>query len=1003
MEVKEWLGESNTIGIDIWNKKYRHNDETFDAWLDRVSGNDKYIRQLIVDKKFLFAGRILAGRGCIDKDNCKMTLSNCYVLPPVEDNLESIFDTGKYLGRTYSYGGGVGMDISKLAPKNARVRNAASKSSGAVSFMELYSLITGLIAQCGRRGALMLSMKIDHPDIEEFITIKNNLDKVTKANISVRITDEFMRAVKQDEDYELYYKREETGEEIKKIIKAQELFALICQQAWDNAEPGVLFWDRVLNYNLMEYDDKYEIVGVNPCGELPLNAGGACLLGSINLAEFVKEDKSFDFEEFRGVVFEAIRALNDVLDEGVELHPLQMQRDAADDWRPIGLGIMGLADMLIKMEITYGSEKSIKLCDMIGQLMGECAITQSIEEAENHGSFPNCDNIDIIQSEFFDKHAHPTAGTKVIESGIRNSQLIAIAPTGSLSTMLNISGGIEPIFDLYYKRKTETLNDEDKYYNIYTQIVWDYMQTHGIQEGEEDKLPEWFVTARNIDYKDRIKMQGVWQSHVDNSISSTVNLPNSATVEDVMDLYMLAWEEGCKGVTIFREGCKRAPILDSKKENTKPKSMDLSEMNGRLIGDFMKQIKDNISVDLKKNIAKEREELLKSFHHPSEHNKHNTIQDDYRFMVEMYERIPGIKTMFKRYNLNLASESDKENVEKICKLMADMSISDPDKYEQMKDIVLGSYSFAECVYRLSKIADIEKYNPKNAGSPIKDFMDLVKSDDTKQFYPHAENSHTLKRGEVIKAPQNSIGKCRDLMTGCGSLHFQAFFDVHTGEVVQTYLSKGSNGGCNSFMVGLSRMISLSGRAGVDVRTIADQLNSAPACPSYVKGKCDKANRVSRGSSCPIAIGYALIDMYEEVMEEIELGGVHTGTPLYYRLKAKQLETAKQDVEKEIDHLNFTMPESGLSLDRTQFIKGPNEEFSVEASKPTFKKTPNQLLLDYYADKFTEIEDREIREFLNNTKKEDDVDNTAKCPDCGAPLTFEGGCNTCKQCGYSKCD
>ena len=233
-------------------------------WLHRVSGGSDTVKRMILDKRFLFGGRILANRGTAD--GCrKITYSNCYVVDAPQDNLESIFDCAKKLARTYSYGGGVGIDLTRLAPNGAKVRNAAKASSGAVSFMDLYSLVTGLISQNGRRGALMLSLSVDHPDIEEFIDVKKDLSRVTKANISVRITSEFMDAVLGDRDYDLEFTRNETSETIHKTVNARALFMKIAENNWDMGEPGVLFWDRIANWNLLSEYDNFEYAGVNPC------------------------------------------------------------------------------------------------------------------------------------------------------------------------------------------------------------------------------------------------------------------------------------------------------------------------------------------------------------------------------------------------------------------------------------------------------------------------------------------------------------------------------------------------------------------------------------------------------------------------------------------------------------------------------------------------------------------------------------------------------------------
>lgn len=747
MTVQEWLGTENQLGQDIWERKYKYENETFDEWINRVSGGNSEIANLIKEKKFLFGGRILANRGLENKGR-KISLSNCYVIEPPEDNIESIFDCAKKLARTYSYGGGCGVDISKLSPRGAKVNNAAKETTGSVSFMDLYSMVTGLIGQAGRRGALMLSLSCEHPDLEEFIGIKSDLDRVTKANISIRITDKFMAAVKNKTPFTLSFTRLETGETITKEIDAYEMFHKMCEMNWDYAEPGMLFWDRINNWNLLSCDDEFEYAGTNPCAEEPLPAGGSCLLGSINLAEFAC-DTGFDFESFKHCVKSSVIALNEVLDEGLPLHPLKEQRESVYDWRQIGLGIFGLADLLIKLGIKYGSPEAIDLCDMIGHTMADMAIKTSAVLAKEYGVYPKYKPEAVEQSAFYSKNALGETKELVESFGLRNSQLLTIAPTGSLSTMLGVSGGIEPIFANYYTRKTESLKGHDEYYKVYTPIVKEYIDKHGLKDDSE--LPDYFVTAQTLDYKNRIYMQSVWQSHIDASISSTVNVPNDFTVEQVEGLYMTAWDAGLKGVTIFRDGCKRAGIL--------------------------------------------------------------TI---------------------------------KENVE---------------------DIV--------------------------------------------------EKPHRLERGMIIKADDNCIGKKRTLRTGCGTLHCEAFFDPDNGQLLETYFSKGSSGGCNNFMIGLSRMISLAARGGIDVYSIVDQLKSSGTCPSYAVRTATKHD-TSKGSSCPVAIGNALLEMYEEMMDEVGFSDVE---------------------EKELEVITPKI---------------------VPVSK-------------------------------------------AKCPQCGGELVFEGGCNTCKNCGWSKCD
>ena len=567
MTVKEWLGEDNQLGIDIWTKKYAAEGEDFDSWITRVSGGNKEIAQYMKEKKFLFGGRILSNRG-LDKLGRKVTYSNCYVIEPPKDEIESIFDCAKKLARTYSYGGGCGVDISQLSPKGAKINNAAKETSGAVSFMELYSLVTALIGQNGRRGALMISMDCSHPDILEFVELKTDLEKVTKANVSVRIYKDFMEAVKKGTDYILSYEREATGEVIKKRVPARALFKKITDTSWDYAEPGVLFWDRISSWNLLSNTEEFSYAGVNPCAEEPLPAGGSCLLGSVNLSEFVRnpfsESADFDFEELKKCVTASVYALNEVLEEGLPLHPLPEQRESVEKWRQIGLGIMGLADALIKLGVTYGQKETVDICDKIGFVMADTAIAASALLAKEKGRFSGCKVEEIMETPYFLMNTTEETRALVKEYGLRNSQLLTIAPTGTLSTMLGISGGIEPVYANYYERKTESLHGEDVYYRVYTKIVKDYMEAHRIEDDRE--LPGFFVTAMNLDYKQRIDMQAIWQLHVDASISSTVNLSHGFTKEETEALYMYAYDMGLKGITIYRDGCKRMGILSTKKK-----------------------------------------------------------------------------------------------------------------------------------------------------------------------------------------------------------------------------------------------------------------------------------------------------------------------------------------------------------------------------------------------------------------------------------------------------
>lgn len=595
MEVKDWLGESE-LSCNIFNKKYRNEGESLEEFFDRVSHGYEPIKELIRQKKFIFGGRILASRGVSGK---KVTYSNCYVIAPPEDNIEAIFECSSKLARTYSFGGGCGIDISKLRPNGAEVHNASKTSSGPVSFMDMFSQITQTISQNGRRGALMISMDISHPDVEEFINCKTDLSRVNYANISVRVNDEFMKAVENDNDYILrwpinmttlehitegqmavdisqvpynklqpiirYKGPEDSGEIIgyTKRVRAIELFNKLVKNNWDYAEPGILYWDRIQGYNLLDNTD-FEYAGVNPCAEEPLPAGGSCLLGSINLSEFVldpfTDNARVDFDALEKAVFTAVVGLNQVLIEGLELHPLEEQKESVRNWRQIGLGTLGLADMLIKLGITYGSKKSLTTIEEVYRTIAQSAVIQSLELAKTHGCYPVCEKESLVRSNFIQALGLPEATLKEIKKyGLYNSQLLTCAPTGSIGTMLQVSTGVEPNFALSYTRKTVSLDGKDTYYGVNAKILENYIKAKG--EPELSTLPDFLVTSADIKPIDRIRVQAKLQRFIDASISSTINLPKEATVEDVYNIYLEAWKNGLKGVTVYRSGCKREGIL----------------------------------------------------------------------------------------------------------------------------------------------------------------------------------------------------------------------------------------------------------------------------------------------------------------------------------------------------------------------------------------------------------------------------------------------------------
>lgn len=560
-KAREQGWELTDLQKSIYENKYQFEGESFEDFLERVSGGNQRIKKRIRNKEFIFAGRILANRG-LHLHGLKVTYSNCYVLPRPEDNIESIWDTARDMARTYSYGGGVGISMNEVRPEDAKVHNNARTTSGAPSFMPLYSLTTETIGQKGRRGALMISMRSSHPDVQAFVDIKTTNGAVTGANISLEIDNEFMIAVKEDKPYRLHFTVKDTGEVIERTINAKELYERIIVNNLDWAEPGALYWDRISNYHFMSKHPDFEFHGVNPCAEEPLPKGGSCLLGSLNLSAFViapfTPKARFDFNRFKEATRDGVFALNEVLDEGLPLHPLAIQRKTVGELRQIGLGVMGIADMLIKLGLVYGEVKSLMLCEVIAHTMLNEAVIASAHYARDNGVFGWYDYDIISDSVFFQENLTDETKAVVKEFGMANSQLLCIAPTGSIGTMFGISGGIEPVFANHYNRTTKTLHDTDVTYKVYTDIVKEYLTLPGT---DADNLPDYFVESHTLEWRKRIDMQAVWQKFIDASISSTINLHNSTTADEAMELYMYAWEMGLKGCTIYRDGCKRSGIL----------------------------------------------------------------------------------------------------------------------------------------------------------------------------------------------------------------------------------------------------------------------------------------------------------------------------------------------------------------------------------------------------------------------------------------------------------
>ena len=755
MTVEQWLGKDNKIGIDIWHKKYQYNNENFDEWLDRVSAGDKELKQLIIEKKFLMGGRTLANRGT----NSTGSLFNCYSRGYVEDDYSDIMDAAKDIGVTFKAQGGQGISLTKLRPKGTPIKKEYF-SDGIVPFMKIFNEVTAGTSQGGaRKGALMLSINARHKEAETFIKIKSKDGEIEKANLSLEIDDEFMRAVEKyydtGETVVLHEKRNYAGHEVEYDVTPINIFNMLVDNCYDWADPACLFVNRFRNYNLMQYDDEYEIETCNPCGEQPLPKHGACCLSSLNLSEFVVNPYTptahLNTEDFLHAIDVGIRTLDKLIDENYNRHPLQQQRDMSYNYRNIGLGIFGYATALMKLGLKYGSNEAIEFTDDVFSLLFKRAVFASNNLAKELGTYPKYKEC-VFDSDIIKKHFTPDEIDGLKEHGLRNCSLISIAPNGSLATLLGESGGCEPEFALKYTRRTVGMTDgEDTYYDVYCKAAKEYMN-----ENHTDTLPDYFVGSADIPWQNRVLTQAAMQNHVDTAISSTVNMPNSATKEDVAHMYLLAWSTGCKGITMFRDGCKRLGIL------TTDKSESGTNENG----------------------------------------------------TKPYE---------------------------------------------------------------------------------------------------------LPRGAIIECSSDLVGKKRKLTTGCGSLHVLAFFDPYDGSLQEAYFNKGSTGGCANFMTGLSRTVSLLCRAGVDIMTIKDQLDSTGACPSYAARTATRHD-TSKGSCCPMAIGNALVEMYNEMQQDI----------------------------------------------------GDNEE---------------EINTNIVAQQIT---------------KPEQINSNDRCPECGSILEHVGGCDLCKNCGFTHC-
>ena len=673
----------------------------------------KYYTDLF-EGRFVSGGRVLAGAGDIYRIK---TLANCFVSKIDKDDIDSIYKAAFECARTYSYGGGIGVDISSLRPKDSVVHNAADSSTGAVSFMELYSLTTGLIGQSGRRGALMLTIDVKHPDIKYFLKVKKNPNWVTQqiieqcswsgqfndaeletikkqvmentqvrfANISIKASDEFMHAVNEEnqfgkdkflvykkfnktslmeamqdedlihysygipsknlEDYELlnefdnlsdldkwlskeygenvskddmansqlrdvygdlnirinsedydlaikqagdfllYFDSPQTNE-VRELIKARELWDQFIEGNYKTAEPGLIFWTTMSNYSPSNYVNK-PIICTNPCAEVPLEDGGACNLGSINLSRFVNngytENASINWDQLADSTRTLVRFLDNVVTWNEDLNALEKQRKAAKETRRLGLGVMGIADMLNQLGLGYDTEKGITLITETMKFITNAAYQASASLAGEKGSSSIFNEEEYMKCPFVKEALSDETQNQISENGLRNIAIMSIAPTGSISNIvlsyktnnknyIGVSGGVEPIFATHYTRRSESFGN--KFFKVFHSTIQAYIDINDLQKQVDDEeniekvLPDYLLrTAHKIDSNKRVEIQGLIQKYIDHSISSTINLPEDVKPEIISNIYLKAWKAKLKGVTIYRDG-SRFPILSTEGELT---------------------------------------------------------------------------------------------------------------------------------------------------------------------------------------------------------------------------------------------------------------------------------------------------------------------------------------------------------------------------------------------------------------------------------------------------
>jgi ribonucleoside-diphosphate reductase alpha chain len=554
------------IAEQIWDMKYRLKEadgtaldgSVEDTWrriaralasveTDAATWEDRFYHAL-EDFKFLPAGRIVAGAGT----GRSVTLFNCFVMGTIPDSMGGIFEMLKEAALTMQQGGGIGYDFSTIRPRGAVVHGVAADASGPLSFMDVWDAMCRTIMSAGsRRGAMMATMRCDHPDIEDFITAKQDAARLRMFNLSVLVTDPFMAAVKADGPWDLTF-----GGRVYRTVQARDLWNKIMRGTYDYAEPGVIFIDRINAANNLNYVET--IAATNPCGEQPLPPYGACLLGSINLARLVRDpfgaQARLDLEGLDELVRLAVRMMDNVVD--ASRFPLEAQAQEAQAKRRIGLGVTGLADALLMLGLRYGAEDAVATTDAWMHAIARAAYLASVDLAREKGAFPLFDAEKFLSSGNM-QQMDADVRDAIAKHGIRNALLTSIAPTGTISLFAgNVSSGIEPVFAYDYTRKVLQKDGSRTEERVEDYAVQMWRKLHG-----DAPLPEYFVNAQTLAPMDHVRMQAAAQKWVDSSISKTINCPEDISFDAFKDVYMAAWDMGCKGCTTYRPNAVTGSVL----------------------------------------------------------------------------------------------------------------------------------------------------------------------------------------------------------------------------------------------------------------------------------------------------------------------------------------------------------------------------------------------------------------------------------------------------------